>query len=84
MPTKTINIELQQKWIDFTHPTKIEHYGYSFTESQLRQFPEGRMVLYGIKRGKLNVRQATSMVLPLVKQMRRTLDNLAKEVILAD
>lgn len=88
MPTKTINIELQKKWFDFTNPTKIEHYGYSFPESDLRQFPEGRVILCEIKQWKLSTKRFKRNILPIVslmgKQMRKTMDNLVREVILAN
>lgn len=51
---RKINKTLQQKWYDFTHPTKLEHYGYHFSNKDLRQFPEGRIVLCAVARLKLS------------------------------
>jgi hypothetical protein len=41
---------LQEKWHNFINPTKIEHYGYHFSESELKQFPEGRKFLCETKK----------------------------------
>ena len=81
---RVINTTLRQKWFDFTHPTKVEHYGYHFSGDDMRQFPEGRMILCETKRRELNVRHIASMVSPLIKQMRRTLDKLVSQVITRD
>ena len=84
MPTKTINVILQQKWFDFTHPTEIEHYGYHFTISELRQFPEGRMILCEIARKKLYARRFARdlpRVSFLAEQFKETLDRLVLQTI---
>ena len=83
---RAINSTLQQKWFDFTHPTKVEHYGYSFPESQLRQFPEGRALLCGRKREQLQMRRLSKCpeIKRMGRQMGKTFDKLVLQVIAGD
>ena len=78
MPERITNPELQQKWRDFVNPTKIEHYGYHFTESEMRQFPEGRTILCGLKQHKRRMRphQIIAIAAALGRQMNETMDKL--------
>ena len=84
MLTKTINIKLQKKWLDFVNPKAIEHYGYSFTESDLRQFPEGRFILCRIRREKRHAqhfKRNFPLILALADQFNKTMDDLVRQVI---
>ena len=80
---KTMNIELQQKWQDFINPTSLVHYGYQFTEPEMRQFPEGRAVLCGFKREvhyrkrlKKEFSQTTSLLNSFAEQYHKAMEKI--------
>ncbi len=81
MKAKTINIVLQKKWRDFIHPTRIEHYGYVFTVLQMRQFPEGRLILCVFKKRKRIVKDISRHISPLIAACNNTIDDLIRDVI---
>lgn len=84
MAVKTVNMKLQQKWLDFVNPTELEHYGYCFTESEMRQFPEGRIVLCKLRKEQRQRSQIAKLypVLALAaKQINETLDKLVLDWI---
>ncbi len=77
-------VNIQKKWFDFCNPTKFEHYGYCFTELELRQFPEGRKILCECKKSGRILRRLRMEVSSLVDNMRKTMDKLVFEVICDD
>ena len=78
---KKINKTLQQKWYDFTHPTKIEHYGYHFSSEDMRQFPEGRIILCDIKRIKLQQKR-NQKIDKIIQGLGRAFNSKMDELIL--
>lgn len=75
------NKTLQKKWFDFTHPTKIEHYGYHFSADDLRQFPEGRIVLCHIAKAKLQ-KKRNEKIDDLMFNMRNNYNNTMDKLVL--
>ncbi len=78
------NTNLQKKWFNFCKPTELEHYSYSFTETELHQFPEGRAVLCEVKKKNRLLRQLRKDIGSIAANMRKTMDSLVFKVINAD